>query len=276
MCDGKVGCPIDRSMTQTESENCLPKNWSVVAAVADVGKKGKEEEREREKESEWVFLCGVCHDADAHAAVSWCGECTRFMCANAERMHDRFQFNSPHPIATPILKIHDLRLLCHVHKQPIACFDVECEHGVCRECLRDEHLGHRCQDLSDASAQWRERMEGYIARAGKLKTHLVEESSRVALSRMEMETSHQKSNEAIEDVFRQVSLTLSPPSLLFPFVLFLLFISFDIVLISQMSSFKPLWLRDKMNSAVTSASVTQRVCVHWILCTIASTSFLRV
>ena len=110
--------------------------------------------------------CEACLEDKAEA---FCRQCTKFICAECVKQHQRMKKLFPgHEVSTleelkeggveEILIQEPSHKACKVHKQPMSVYCYDCNTLICRDCTIKDHLGHKYEFMLVAVPKTKEEL----------------------------------------------------------------------------------------------------------------------
>jgi len=154
----KLACPLcgNEFILPSNGVEDLPKNF-FVSNFLQVKKLTSVESRTSGCEA-----CGGDEATEVKVATVYCVECQQKLCEACEEYHKKFKVTSRHKIVELGSEALPLTLLLstcdkHVDKYlEIYCFD--CKLAICMMCYINAHYKHKCSDMNETAAEFRERM----------------------------------------------------------------------------------------------------------------------
>ena len=93
---------------------------------------------------------------------------------------------------------------CGVHNEPYKYWDVQCGRLLCVDCAVLQHVGHKCQSLSEAAGARRGEVAALLARADKQVGQLQSVEGQVAGALQELDRQHAHAVAQVRAAFEQV------------------------------------------------------------------------
>ena len=111
--------------------------------------------------------CEMCLEDKAEA---FCRQCTKFICAECVKQHQRMKILFPcHKVSTldelkegkaeEILIQEPSHEACKVHDQPMSVYCYDCNTLICRDCTIKDHLGHNYEFVKVAGPEARKALK---------------------------------------------------------------------------------------------------------------------
>ena len=110
-----------------------------------------------------------CESCLEDKAEAFCRQCTKFICAECVKQHQRMKKLFPgHEVSTleelkeggveEILIQEPSHKACKVHKQPMSVYCYDCNTLICRDCTIKDHLGHKYEFMLVAVPKAKEEL----------------------------------------------------------------------------------------------------------------------
>ena len=201
---GSVSCPQDRRTFKVAAVDQLAKNWQLLQVIASV------------PPASWP-VCTVC--VDHHPAVAHCTDCDEHMCQSVADVHVLMKATRNHRVeklpgapvtpaaaapapSAPSAASADPQ--CGIHHEPFKYWDVQCGRLLCVDCAVLQHVGHKCQSLSEAAGARRGEVAALLARADKQVGQLQSVEGQVAGALQELDRQHAHAVAQVRAAFEQV------------------------------------------------------------------------
>ena len=93
-----------------------------------------------------------CEECSGAKAIAFCRQCTKFICAECVKSHQRMKSFSTHKTVTldelkegrteEIIKEEPPPQICKIHKEPMKIYCFTCSCLICRDCTVKDHTQH--------------------------------------------------------------------------------------------------------------------------------------
>ena len=117
----------------------------------------------------------MCEQCSESKAVAFCRQCTNFICDNCVKLHKKLRVFANHKVATfeelkkveggakQILLKQAPPPTCKIHDELMKIYCYKCEHLICRDCILDDHTGHKYDFVKKAAPVIREKLAEGLA-----------------------------------------------------------------------------------------------------------------
>ena len=115
-------------------------------------------------------MCEQCSEAKV---VAFCRQCTEFICDGCVKVHKKMKAFSSHQVVTleelkqggakQILVPQPPPPMCKVHEELMKIYCYDCKHLICRDCLLDDHAGHKYEFVKKATPAIKQKLSDRLA-----------------------------------------------------------------------------------------------------------------
>ena len=103
----------------------------------------------------------MCEQCAESKAVAFCRQCATFICDNCVEVHKKMRVFVDHKVTTleelkeggakQLLPKQAPPPMCKVHEEQMKIYCYECKHLICRDCILDDHAGHKYDFVKKAA-----------------------------------------------------------------------------------------------------------------------------
>ena len=115
----------------------------------------------------------TCEQCSEAKVVAFCRQCTEFICDGCVKVHKRMKAFSSHQVVTleelkqggakQILVQQAPPPVCKVHEELMKIYCYDCKHLICRDCLLDDHAGHKYEFMKKAVPAIKQKLSDRLA-----------------------------------------------------------------------------------------------------------------
>ena len=156
----------------------------------------------------------LCEECSECKAVAFCRHCMEFICDNCVKVHKKMRAFSDHTVtmleelkaggAKPILvKVAPLPK-CKIHDEPRKIYCYDCKHLICRDCLLDDHAGHKYEFLKKAAPIVRKKLAERLVPLKEVHVNLCNATKHVKSTKSDIESQGASAVDKIELSFQQL------------------------------------------------------------------------
>ena len=156
----------------------------------------------------------VCEQCAESKAVAFCRQCTNFICDNCVKLHKKLRVFADHKVATleklkeggakQILLKQAPPPMCKVHDEHMKIYCYECNHLICRDCILDDHTGHKYDFVKKAAPAIKEKLAECLAPLKETQVSLCDATKSVKSARNDIETQRASVVASIEQSFQEL------------------------------------------------------------------------
>ena len=155
-------------------------------------------------------LCELCTGCKA---IAFCRQCAEFICDECTKAHCRMKMFAGHKVSTldelkegrakmcakqappPTCKVHD-------EQKKIYCYD--CKHLICRDCVIDEHKGHKYEFLKKAASAIQQKLTERLISLKKVQVNMHDASKTIKSTKSDVESQGASAAAKIEHSFKEL------------------------------------------------------------------------
>ena len=115
----------------------------------------------------------TCEQCSEAKVVAFCRQCTAFICDGCVKVHKKMRVFSSHQVVTleelkrggakQILIPQAPPPMCKVHEEQMKIYCYDCKHLICRDCLLDDHAGHKYEFVKKAVPAIKQKLSDRLA-----------------------------------------------------------------------------------------------------------------
>lgn len=156
--DGKILCPVCRCLTP---RTLLSSNHFVTTPDSSSSSPSASSKK-----------CSCDDDVDG---ISYCLECSEWLCSDCVTAHKRVKLTKSHTITDEAPEVCDGIEYCENHpNEPLQLFCESCDMMTCRDCQLQHHKEHRYDFVADAAAKERKLLQLAFPELIQKKGNLIE------------------------------------------------------------------------------------------------------
>ena len=155
-------------------------------------------------------LCELCA---RNKASSFCRQCAEFICDKCTEAHHRMKMFAGHKVATleelkeggakiPVKQAPPPKCQIHDEQKKIYCYD--CKHLICRDCLLDDHAGHKYEFVKKAAPAIKQKLAERLVPLKEVHVNLCDANIRVKSTKSDIESQGASAVDKIEQSFQQL------------------------------------------------------------------------
>ena len=157
----------------------------------------------------------LCEECSECKAVAFCRHCMEFICDNCVKVHKKMRAFSDHKVALleELKKGGAKHILiniaqppnCRIHddeKMKIYCYD--CKHLICRDCLLDDHTGHKYDFVKKAAPVIKQKLAKCLVPLKEVKVNLQGAKKIVRLTKSDIKLRSASAVDMVEQSFQQL------------------------------------------------------------------------
>ena len=155
-------------------------------------------------------LCELCSGSKASA---FCRQCAEFICDKCTEAHHRMKMFADHKVNTleelkeGVAKIPTKQApppMCKVHDEQRKIYCHDCKGLVCRDCLLDDHAGHKYDFVKKAAPAIKQLLVERLVPLREVQESLSDASKAVKTTKSEIETQGATAAASIEQSFQEL------------------------------------------------------------------------
>ena len=155
-------------------------------------------------------LCELCA---GNKATAFCRQCAEFICDKCTEAHHRMKTFAGHKVATlddlkeggakiPVKQTPPPKCKIHDEQKKIYCFD--CKHLICRDCLLDDHAGHKYEFVKKAAPAIKQKLAERLVPLKVVRVNLCDANKSVKSTKSDIESQGASAVDKIEQSFQQL------------------------------------------------------------------------
>lgn len=156
--------------------------------------------------------CEMCGEEKAEA---FCRQCAYFICDRCVQLHPKLRVFAGHEVVTldelkegglnripPLLPVPPPRCTEHDELLKLFCFD--CDRLICRDCLIDDHSGHKREFVKKAVPECRKMLREGLAPLGKINADITEATKQVEVVKTRISSQSASVTTTIQQSFKNI------------------------------------------------------------------------
>ena len=155
-------------------------------------------------------LCELCA---GNKATAFCRQCAEFICDKCTEAHHRMKMFAGHKVATleelkeggakiPVKQAPPPKCQIHDEQKKIYCYD--CKHLICRDCLLDDHAGHKYEFVKKAAPAIKQKLAERLVPLKEVRVNLCDSNKSVKSTKSDIESQGASAVDKIEQSFQQL------------------------------------------------------------------------
>ena len=155
-------------------------------------------------------LCELCA---GNKATAFCRQCAEFICDKCTEAHHRMKMFAGHKVATleelkeggakiPVKQAPPPKCKIHDEQKKIYCYD--CKHLICRDCLLDDHAGHKYEFVKKAAPAIKQKLAERLVPLKEVRVNLCDANKSVKSTKSDIESQGASAVDKIEQSFQQL------------------------------------------------------------------------
>ena len=155
-------------------------------------------------------LCELCA---GNKATAFCRQCAEFICDKCTEAHHRMKMFAGHIVATleelkeggakiPVKQAPPQKCKIHDEQKKIYCYD--CKHLICRDCLLDDHAGHKYEFAKKAAPAIKQKLAERLVPLKEVRVNLCDANKSVKSTKSDIESQGASAVDKIEQSFQQL------------------------------------------------------------------------
>ena len=126
-------------------------------------------------------VCSECDGEDP--AKAFCEECNLYLCYTCNQRH---KHSKSHITTDPLGKSNMSMTICREHNNALSFYCETCDKPVCRQCIVQDHAGHRHDTLRSIAVNYRRELKEGIASLEKMMINISEAFSSIDIMKKKM------------------------------------------------------------------------------------------
>ena len=155
-------------------------------------------------------LCELCA---GNKATSFCRQCAEFICDKCTEAHHCMKMFAGHKVVTleelkegwtkiPVKQAPPPKCKIHDEQKKIYCYD--CKHLICRDCLLDDHTGHKYEFVKKAAPAIKQNLTERLVPLKEVRVNLCDANKIVKSTKSDIESQGASAVDKIEQSFQQL------------------------------------------------------------------------
>ena len=155
-------------------------------------------------------LCELCA---GNKATSFCRQCGEFICDKCTEAHHRMKMFAGHKVATleelkeggakiPVKQAPPPK--CQIHDEQMKIYCYNCKHLICRDCLLDDHAGHKYEFVKKAAPAIKQKLAEHLVLLKEVRVNLSDANKSVKSTKSDIESQGASAVDKIEQSFQQL------------------------------------------------------------------------
>ena len=156
----------------------------------------------------------MCEECAESKAVAFCRQCTAFICHNCVDIHKKLRAFADHKVATleelkkggakQLLQKQAPPPMCKVHEEQMKIYCYECKHLICRDCILDDHAGHKYNFVKKAASAIKEKLTEHLAPLKEMQASLYNATKSIRSAKSDIERQEPSAAASIEQSFQEL------------------------------------------------------------------------
>ena len=156
----------------------------------------------------------MCEQCSESKAVAFCRQCTEFICDGCVKIHKKLKVLSDHKVTT----LEELKEggakqiflkqapppMCNSHDEQMKIYCYECKHLICRDCVLDDHAGHKYDFVKKAAPAIKEKLVERLAPLRETQASLCDANKVIRLTKSDIERQGASVAVSIEQSFQEL------------------------------------------------------------------------
>ena len=156
-------------------------------------------------------LCELCA---GNKATAFCRQCAEFICDKCTEAHHRMKMFAGHKVATlEELKEGGAKIAvkqapppkCEIHDEQKKIYCYDCKHLICRDCLLDDHTGHKYEFVKKAAPAIKQKLAERLVPLKEVRVNLCDANKSVKSTKSDTESQGASAVDKIEQSFQQLN-----------------------------------------------------------------------
>ena len=156
----------------------------------------------------------MCEQCSESKAVAFCRQCTEFICDGCVKIHKKLKVLSDHKVTT----LEELKEggakqiflkqapppMCKSHDEQMKIYCYECKHLICRDCVLDDHAGHKYDFVKKAAPAIKEKLVERLVPLRETQVSLCDANEVIRLTKSDIERQGASAAASIEQSFQEL------------------------------------------------------------------------
>ena len=156
----------------------------------------------------------MCEQCSESKAVAFCRQCTEFICDDCVKLHKKLKVFTAHKVTT----LEELKEggakriflkqtpppMCKAHDEQMKIYCYECKHLICRDCVLDDHTGHKYEFVKKAAPAVKEKLVECLAPLRETQVSLCDANVVIRLTKSDLERQGASAAASIEQSFQEL------------------------------------------------------------------------
>ena len=155
-------------------------------------------------------LCELCA---GNKATAFCRQCAEFICDKCTEAHHRMKMFAGHKVVTleelkeggvkiPVKQASPQKCKIHDEQKKIYCYD--CKHLICRDCLLDDHAGHKYEFVKKAAPAIKQKLSERLVPLKEVRVNLCDANKSIKSTKSDIASQGASAVDKIEQSFQQL------------------------------------------------------------------------
>ena len=155
-------------------------------------------------------LCELCA---GNKATAFCRQCAEFICDKCTEAHHRMKMFAEHKVATleelkegganiPVKQAPPPK--CKIHREQVKIYCYECKHLICRDCVLDDHAGHKYEFVIKAAPAIKQKLAERLVPLKEVRVNLCDANKSVKSTKSDIKSQGASAVDKIEQSFQQL------------------------------------------------------------------------
>ena len=156
----------------------------------------------------------MCEQCAESKAVAFCRQCATFICDNCVKIHKKMRVFANHQVTTleelkkggvkQILLKQAPPPMCKIHDEQMKIYCYKCEHLICRDCILDDHAGHKYNFVKKAVPAIKEKLAKSLVPLKETQVNLCNATKSVKSTQSDIEKQGVSVAASIEQLFQEL------------------------------------------------------------------------
>ncbi len=156
----------------------------------------------------------MCEECAESKAVAFCRQCMAFICNNCVEIHKKLRVVANHKVVTleELKKGGAKQLLlkqapppmCKVHDETMKIYCYECKHLICRDCILDDHTGHKYDFVKKAAPAIKEKLTKRLAPLKQMQVNLYDATKFIKSAKSNIKRQEASVAATVEQAFQEL------------------------------------------------------------------------
>ena len=156
----------------------------------------------------------MCEQCSESKAVAFCRQCTEFICDDCVKIHKKLKVFTDHKVTT----LEELKeggakqiflkqappLMCKSHDEQMKIYCYRCKHLICRDCVLDDHAGHKYDFVKKAAPAIKDKLAERLAPLRETQVSLCGATEVIRSTKSDIERRGAAAAASIEQSFQEL------------------------------------------------------------------------